>query len=1375
MALLGQNGSSMSVSPLSRKLLILCFVKQLTHVAYISIQSVLLALWSNPKNLGTAATPYATSITIVSYSIILYASCIEHVFSIRPSSIITLYLGPSFLLDLLRMRTLFGTEGQQITSKLYAYAVLVKFIATCLEALPKRNILFWQWKDESPITTTGLFGLALYTWVNPLLWSGYKTKTTLYSLPTLPKKIQQAARPVSLMEKWESTAYKEKKNALMWIFVSHFKWDILITVLPRTLHYACAIFEPFLLEQVLVLAAEPDSRLKRQQTSLLTVVYGLTHLARAIGWTLNCHFGNSFRTKLRGSLAAIIYSKLTTLRASETEKGDAITLMSSDIDRIEQNANAVHRTYISIFVLVSAIWMLFRLVGLSVVAPAIFTIVCILIGMPISSAVGRSHGPWLEAIEERMDVTSKMIGGLKAMKMTGLTGRLTSDIHDLRTQDIKAASWHRLIKVVDMGLYYISTNLLSVMGLGTYAILAWMHGTAPLTEGVAFSALALFQLLREPLGQLVTIFEFYETLSTSFGRLQDFLLSEDRHDLRLQQAEDTSNSVLSVVNGGVSYGDTKVALQNINLDVERGLITMIVGPVGCGKTTLLKLLLGEIPEYTGTVQTSHRESAYCAQSPWVTWGTIRSNIVGPGMFDQTWYNTVVNSCALPPDLDALPKGDMTATGSRGSRLSGGQQARIALARALYSKNPLMIFDDVLTGLDRITERAVLDDVFGSDGVLKQLECSVVLATNTTKHLHYADRIVVLGPDGSIIEQGDAKYILESSDYVKRLAGQAPKEVPTEVVEASNPLEEFGITDDDLNEIDSHSPAGDLDVYWFYINIIGKRLFFIYAFLCATAVAGYMLPSLWLQAWTKANATHPNENLVYWLGIYVLIVLACILGGIVSDYALELGIIPKASRRIHDMMLATATKAKISWITSMSAGHLTSRFGQDLDLIDDDWPNAIEAVLVELVCTIIAAIMICLGSFYMAFAVPLCIIILYPLQAYYLKTSREIRLLGLETKAPLFSLFLETGVGISSIRAYGWTKAYEDQNYQLLNDSQKPFLYLQEIEAWLALVLELLVAGLTVFLVWCSLSLPGFSSGLLGVALFNVIYFSETLEDLVISWTDLEASIGAIARVKRFLEDTEVEDDSDCTAILPQSWPSVGSVDFESLSATYEKQLAPSINNISLQIQPGEKVAICGRTGSGKSSMISSLLAMLEVTSGRIMVDGVNINTIPHELLRERINTISQGAFFFPGSVRDNADPLRLATDEAIIDALQAVQLWELLKGRGGLDEELSETALSHGERQLFCLARAIIKPGKIVIFDEATSSVDSDTDEILQKVVRTRFEDRTLISIAHKLHTIMDFDKVVMLDHGRIAEIGNPKTLLGTPGSAFKALYDSMD
>lgn len=203
MALLGQNGTLMSTSPFSRMSLISYFVKQLAHVAYISIQSVLLALWSSPKNLATAATPYATSITIVSYSIILYASCLEHVFSIRPSSIITLYLGPSFLLDLLRMRTLFGTEGQQLTSKLYAYAVIIKLIATCLEALPKRNILFWQWKDESPITTTGLFGLALYTWVNPLLWSGYKTKTTLDSLPTLPKKIQQAARPVSLMEKWE--------------------------------------------------------------------------------------------------------------------------------------------------------------------------------------------------------------------------------------------------------------------------------------------------------------------------------------------------------------------------------------------------------------------------------------------------------------------------------------------------------------------------------------------------------------------------------------------------------------------------------------------------------------------------------------------------------------------------------------------------------------------------------------------------------------------------------------------------------------------------------------------------------------------------------------------------------------------------------------------------------------------------------------------------------------------------------------------------------------------------------------------------------------------------------------------------------------------
>ncbi|TVY51453.1 ABC transporter FUM19 [Lachnellula cervina] len=441
--------------------------------------------------------------------------------------------------------------------------------------------------------------------------------------------------------------------------------------------------------------------------------------------------------------------------------------------------------------------------------------------------------------------------------------------------------------------------------------------------------------------------------------------------------------------------------------------------------------------------------------------------------------------------------------------------------------------------------------------------------------------------------------------------------------------------------------------------------------------------------------------------------------------------------------------------------------QDLELIDNDLPMAITQTIFEFLSAIFTAVLVFIGSGYIAATTPLCMLALFLIQFYYLRTSRQLRLLDIEAKAPLFSQFLETISGISSIRAYGWTEDYIQRNCQALNTSQKPYYLLWCIQRWLTLVLDLLNTGIAILLVSLATNLRTGSTTFLGTALFNVVIFSATLQTFVTQWTEVETALGAISRIRSYVNTVQDENLANEVNNVPTDWPAHGSITLKDLSASYESSAEPVLKEISLSVNAGEKVAICGRTGSGKSSLIAALLRIVEIDSGTMSIDGIDISTIPRDEVRRRINTLSQDPFFLPGSVRENLDPLQTASDDRMIEALRVVCIWDFFHSRGGLDSDMREDQLSQGQRKLFCLARAVIRPGKILIMDEAMSGVDSETEELMQKVIRREFRDRTIIEIVHKLYTVLDYDRVILLDEGRIIEQGMSGELAMRSTSAF--------
>ena len=416
-------------------------------------------------------------------------------------------------------------------------------------------------------------------------------------------------------------------------------------------------------------------------------------------------------------------------------------------------------------------------------------------------------------------------------------------------------------------------------------------------------------------------------------------------------------------------------------------------------------------------------------------------------------------------------------------------------------------------------------------------------------------------------------------------------------------------------------------------------------------------------------------------------------------------------------------------------------------------------------------LIAVGAKYFATIIPVCFLATYCVQKFYLRTSRQLRLLDLETKSPLYTHFTETLEGLPTIRAFGWQEGFERKNTKLLDLSQRPFYLLYCIQRWLNLVLDLMVAALAVILITFAVQLRDTTSGAaIGVALVNILGFSQSLSVLIDRYTTLETSLGAIARIKDFQETIAQEHLPQERESPPDQWPSCGAVEFSGINASYTADAEPVLQDLTLKIQPGQKVGICGRTGSGKSSLLAALFRLLELKSGQIYVDGLDIATLPRQAIRSSLIAVPQDPFLLEGSIRFNVSPTEPLPDESIIAALTKVGLWELIQNRGGLDVNIAQAPFSHGQQQLFCLARAMLRKSTVLVLDEATSSVDSQTDEKMQKIIREEFRGHTILTVAHRLKTIMDSDQVAVLEQGRLVELGEPGQLL-QQGGVFRDLW----
>ncbi len=968
---------------------------------------------------------------------------------------------------------------------------------------------------------------------------------------------------------------------------------------------------------------------------------------------------------------------------------------------------------------------------------------------------------WLEAIERRISATTKMLGSMKRIKMCGLTETLFDSLQDLRLEELQISKGFRRLLIGSMFFAYTTPVFAPVLTFTVFSVLAFKSGgKSTLDTSKAFTSLSLFALLTDPLGSLIMSLTAFAGSLGCFDRIQAFLETSEHVDKRLRPFQPDSDSditgiskgakdspsgsltwteksittttlkhsipslsrsdsdAICVEDGSFGWDVDKKLLSSIQLKIPRGKLTVIVGPVGCGKSILLKSLLGEVPVLSGTVKLLAGDVSYCDQSPFHMNGTLHDSITAFSEFDDRWYHTILEACALEEDLRQMPLGDQTRIGSKGVALSGGQSQRLALARAIYARHDLCILDDVLSGLDLDTENRVFHNLLGLDGVLRSQDATVILASSSGKRLPFADHIVVLDENGEIMEQGSFKQLTKSGGYVSSLDLPPPEwrfktketnldqllAMSTTVSKAAPFPTKQPVETVEEAELEANKRTGDLSLYAYYAKSVG----WLSVVTFVVAISGYVFcisfPQIWLGWWATANAQAPNQRLGYWLGIYALLGMMGLMSLIISCWQIIITMVPRSGGNFHFRLLRTVLAAPVSFFSTTDTGVTLNRFSQDLQLVDMDLPISALNFFTAFVLCIAQIILIGISSVYAAISFPVWFVALYLIQKFYLRTSRQLRFLDLEAKSPLYSQFSEIIAGLTTVRAFGWQRDLEKKNSFLLDQSQRPFYLLFAVQRWLQLVLDLLVAAVAVMLMVLVVELRGLLSGAyVGIALLNVILFSQNLKLVLQYWTMLETHIGAISRIKNFSATTTGEDLPNENAVLPPDWPAKGAIEFRSVSAGYDSSRMV-LNDLTLSIQAGEKIGICGRTGSGKSSLIMAIFRMIELQSGSIIIDGVDISTIPRREVRSRIIGLPQDVFLLNGTVRLNVDPYKRSTDKAIITALLDVRLWQAIKGaKGGLDANIETLNLSHGQKQLLCLAQALLRPSSILILDEATS------------------------------------------------------------------------
>uniref|UniRef100_A0A7N6BNZ9 ABC-type glutathione-S-conjugate transporter n=1 Tax=Anabas testudineus TaxID=64144 RepID=A0A7N6BNZ9_ANATE len=1102
--------------------------------------------------------------------------------------------------------------------------------------------------------------------------------------------------------------------------------------------------------------------------------------------------------RVKTAVMGLVYRKSLVINSAARRTctvGEIVNLVSADTQKLMDFVVYFNAVWLAPIEIVLCLFFLWQHLGPSALA-GITTVILI---FPLNGIIAKKRSKLqvkiqMKFMDGRIRLMNEILNGIKILKFYAWEKAFLEQVLGYREKELKALKKSQILYSISIASFNSSSFLIAFAMFGVYVM---QDDRNVLDAQKVFVSMALINILKTPLSQLPFAISTTMQAVVSLKRLGKYLCSEEL------KVDNVSKTPLGSGKKNGTFGwsaEGPPCLKRINVRVPRGSLVAVVGHVGSGKSSLLSAMLGETEKRSGCV-TVKGSVAYVPQQAWIQNATVQDNILFGREKLKTWYHRVLEACALLPDLDILPAGDATEIGEKGLNLSGGQKQRVSLARAVYRKADVYLLDDPLSAVDAHVGQHIFDKVFGPKGVLR--DKTRILVTHGMSFLPQADLILVL-VDGEITESGSYQELLGRhgafADFIHTFANTERKEsaiqrdfsfmkltfgifgllifsrgdttnTNLQNMEPVTEADQEQVPEDlgKLTEVDkANTGRVRLAMYKKYFKTIGLAIIIPIVFLYAFQQGASLAYNYWLSMWADdpiVNGTQIDTD----LKLTVFGALGIAIFG--TTVAISIcGII--ASRQLHMDLLMNVLRSPMSFFECTPSGNLLNRFAKEIDAIDCMVPDGLkmmlsyvfklmEVCIIVLMATPFAAVIILPLAFLYAFV-----------QSFYVATSCQLRRLEAVSRSPIYTHFNETVQGASVIRAFGEQSRFILQANDRVDFNQTSYFPRFVATRWLAVNLEFVGNG--VVLAAAILSVMGkstLSPGIVGLAVSHSLQVTGILSWIVRSWTDVENNIVSVERVNEYADTAKEASWSVDGSSLPLAWPQKGTIEFMDYGLQYRKGLELALKGITLHINEREKVGIVGRTGAGKSSLALGIFRILEAAKGKIFIDGVNIADIGLHDLRSRITIIPQDPVLFSGSLRMNLDPFDTYTDEEVWNSLELAHLKTFVSNLPDkLNHECSEGGenLSLGQRQLVCLARALLRKTKILVLDEATAAVDLETDTLIQSTIRTQFEDCTVLTIAHRLNTIMDYTRVIVMDRGHISEMDSPANLITQRGQFYR-------
>ncbi|VAI70532.1 unnamed protein product [Triticum turgidum subsp. durum] len=1243
----------------------------------------------------------------------------------------------------------------------------------------------------TPFATAGFFSEMSFSWLNPLMKMGYEKPLEDKDMPLLGATDRAKNQYLMFMEKLndKKQSPSHATPSFFWTIVSCHRRAILVSGFFALLKVLTLSTGPVILKAFINVSLGKGTF--KYEGYVLTALMFVCKCAESLSQRQWYFRTRRLGLQVRSLLSAAIYKKQQKLSNAAKvihSSGEIMNYVTVDAYRIGEFPYWFHQTWTTSVQLCIALAILYNAVGAAMISSLIVIILTVLCNLPLARLQHKFQSKLMEAQDVRLKAMSESLVHMKVLKLYAWEAHFKKVIEGLREVEYKWLQAFQLRRTYNGFLFWSSPTLVSAATFVTCYLLK-----IPLDASNVFTFVATLRLVQDPIRTIPDVIAVVIQAKVAFTRVSNFLDAPELNGQVRKKYYAGLDYPIAMNSCSFSWDEntSKPTLKNMNLLVKAGEKIAICGEVGSGKSTLLAAVLGEVPKTEGTIQICGK-IAYISQNAWIQTGTVQDNILFGSLMDRERYHNTLARCSLVKDLEMLPYGDRTQIGERGVNLSGGQKQRVQLARALYQNADIYLLDDPFSAVDAHTATSLFNEY-----VMTALsDKTVLLVTHQVDFLPAFDSILLMS-DGEVIRSAPYQDLLADCEEFKDLVNahkdtmgvsdlnnnthsQRAKEVSIKetvgihgsryvYTESVKPSPEDQLIKKEERE------TGDAGVkpYMLYLR---QNKGFLYFSLCMISHTIFVAGQILQNSWMAANVQNPHVSMLKLISVYIIIG-ACTMIFLLSR---SLGVVVlgmQSSRSLFSQLLNSLFRAPMSFFDSTPLGRILSRVSSDLSIVDLDIPFAFVLSLGTSLNAYTNLGVLAVVTWQVLFVAVPMIVLAIRLQRYYLASAKELMRINGTTKSALANHLGESISGAITIRAFEEEDRFFATNLDLVDKNASPYFYNFAATEWLIQRLEIMSAAVLSSSAFVMALLPQgtFSPGFVGMALSYGLSLNTSFVSSIQTQCNIANQIISVERVSQYMDiPSEAAEVVEENRPLPD-WPQNGNVELRDLKIRYRKDAPLVLHGITCKFEGGDKIGIVGRTGSGKTTLIGALFRLVEPAEGKIIIDSVDISTIGLHDLRSRLGIIPQDPTLFQGTIRYNLDPLGQFSDQQIWEVLDKCQLLEAVQDKEqGLDSHVVEDGSnwSMGQRQLFCLGRALLRRCRILVLDEATASIDNATDALLQKTIRTEFKHCTVITVAHRIPTVMNCDMVLAMSDGKVVEFDKPTKLMETEGSLFRKLVE---